>query len=337
MKDFIFQKKLGTGYYFKGDAYVKYSFFDFESPLVITFAGAGQCLSEDAAQNGASPWGFDFLFRKKINVVSFAHIVSSNWYLSEEIQYFVKELSELANEFSCVLGYGGSMGGYGVSAYANMLKMDRVLLINPISSLNRRLVPYESRFSYAQKFNWSTANDGAECRAKGYIIYDPFCKEDSIHANRINKLNKITTPGLGHGVAMYLSSLNMLKSLFKEFYGNTLDPLEFKKDFRVRKRYLERYYEVMLSNKSIANSKLRTKVVSENKLAYVPYLSKSSGRLSNAEVNLLRDTALALEDEDVLLSYKLMSIAYKQRNGKIINDKLKEYKDKLVEKNFLIN
>lgn len=61
-------------------------------------------------------------------------------------------------------------------------------------------------------------------------------------------------------------------------------------------------------------------------------IQQYSSKLENEHVNLLRDYAIAVENENIQLAYKLMSQAYEIRpNGPVIKDKLSKYKA-LIEK-----
>ena len=71
----------------------------------------------------------------------------------------------------------------------------------------------------------------------------------------------------------------------------------------------------------------------ENQLVEKPAeVSKESlfqRKLNEADVNMIRDTALLLENIDIKLSYNLMKLAQKERpKGPFINKKAVEYKKK---------
>lgn len=118
------------------DIYCKYYLFDVTKPLVITFGSANSYVSMSQINDDISPWGFDFVKKEKLNVISFTCIDSNCWYRSQKFYNFLKLFSQQLDVFPERLGYSGSMGGYGVSTFANVLKMDKILLFNPISTLN---------------------------------------------------------------------------------------------------------------------------------------------------------------------------------------------------------
>jgi len=124
------------------DVYLKYFFYDVNAPLVITFSNAGEVTTHaNLKSKSYSPWGFDFVKSYNVNVLSFSSIVKANWYRSHEVHDFIKLLSKKLSIFNEKLGYGGSMGGFAVSAFSNCLGINRQLLMNPISSLSTELTP----------------------------------------------------------------------------------------------------------------------------------------------------------------------------------------------------
>lgn len=321
--------QMGLEYHcFHGDGYVKFCFVDLELPVVVTFAGAGQCVSTEQAISGKSPWGFDFLKKKNVNVVSFANIEKNNWYLGAPFDELVGEVGNVLSHFPEVIGYGGSMGGYGLSAHAAPLGINRALLINPISTLNKSIVSWETRFGYAQKFDWNQSRDGGEALFSGLVIFDPFCKEDKQHAARYRNLTKVVTPGLGHGAALYLNKMGLLKNLFWSFYSNNFELEEFGRKFRARRRYLPRYYNQMLKDKSVSKNSTRYQKMKDLAYKHVPELREEN--LTKEDINLFRDVAIALESQDVKKSYQLMSVAARYRKGGMIMRKLEEYRNKLM-------
>jgi hypothetical protein len=65
-----------------------------------------------------------------------------------------------------------------------------------------------------------------------------------------------------------------------------------------------------------------------------PFLNLNTVTLSDVkysfDVDFLRDEAVKLEETDLMLAHKLMSIAYQARpNGSFIKEKYNEYKQRL--------
>lgn len=239
----------------------KYYFHDLLKPLIVTFSPANISVDEVNGEY-SSPWAFDFLRRKGLNVLSFSCSSKKNWYRSEPFRKFIEILSLELPEFSEKIGYGSSMGAYAVSAYSNLLKLNRVFLINPISTLNRNLVPFETRFqTYARKFDWENGcYDGALTSAKGFVVYDPLFNLDSMHAKRYKGLIHLKVPGVGHNLPVHLNKMGILQELVAQFIDDKLDVVNFHKVSRLR-RDIKRYYTWMVSEENIHLTEYRAQVI----------------------------------------------------------------------------
>lgn len=323
--------------FFVGSVYAKYHFNDFSKPLVITFAQDGKgLLKQEDIDNGVSPWGFSYIKKLGYNVLSFAELPETrSYYRDQSFRDDVALLSKLLPTFSERIGYGGSMGGYGVTAYSNVLNIGRVLVFNPISTRRKSIATWdfdEKRSLDTFKFDWDGEySDGADTLASGFIVYDPFYKPDKLHAIRFENLVKLKFPGVGHGVSEFLKQLGELDWLVKSFLNNSLNVEDFNQKIKKRRR-LERYYAWMLSKENIYLTEKRKKVLEKYRDLYDLSPDRKSGLMKNLnqEIDVLRDAAIMLEEKDIELSLKLMLIAKKYRpNGVVINKKIVQYRDKL--------
>lgn len=323
--------------FFVGNVFAKYHFNDFTKPLVITFAPDEKgLLRKDGIAQGVSPWGFSYIKKLGYNVISFAELPETrSYYRDRGFREGVAILSEALPKFSERIGYGGSMGGYGVTAYSNVLNISRVLVFNPISTRIRSIATWdfeEKRSLDTFSFDWEgNYSDGADSLSSGFVVYDPLYKLDKLHAIRFKGLVSLKFPGVGHGVSEFLRQLGVLDWLVKSFLDNSLNVGMFNKKIRKRRR-LKRYYAWMLSKENIYLTK-RRKLVLEK---YRDFYSLSSDstyplkKLLNNEIDVIRDAAIGLEETDMKLSLKLMLIAKKSRpNGVVVNKKIAQYRDKL--------
>ena len=55
---------------------------DYKSPIVVTFANAGKVIHSTRLRENVDPWGYRFLSKRGINVISFACVDSNNWYFT---------------------------------------------------------------------------------------------------------------------------------------------------------------------------------------------------------------------------------------------------------------
>ncbi|MDL4862170.1 hypothetical protein NPJ88_007485, partial [Halomonas elongata] len=225
---------------------------------------------------------------------------------------------------------GGSMGGFGVSALANPLGINRMLLFNPISSLHSKKADFKYRFKSARtSLDWDCLyNDGADANATGYIIYDPFFRVDALHANRYQNLTKLKFPGVGHSTPTHLSKINALKWVFSSFLNGEISRLDFGNKIR-RKRKYKHYYSWMLSEKNNHLTPKRKEII--EKYYDVYRLTEGKAIIPRKEdVDYLRDMAVKYEDFDLRMSFDIMNMAARIRpEGLYIKKKLEEYGLKL--------
>ncbi len=312
-----------------GDVYFRYSIINYDLPLIIYFSHMGTVLSDEQINNDEFiPSDFKFLLEKNLNVITFYCIDEANWYRNYDFHRALESLGPLFLKFNLRLGYGGSMGGFGVSAFANILNLNRVLLFSPISSLNKSIAGWETRFKNRQrKYSWiGKYHDGSELNCSGYIVYDPLFKLDALHAKRYSKLTHLKVPGVGHAMGEHLQCMGILKWLFDSFLGDTVNEVVFRRRARRRFSY-QGYYKHMLSKSSLTPK--RREIVSR----YYNNLMKSNEdsrfELFEGDPDLLRDYAIKLEAYDLKMSEGLMALAHRMRpTGPTIKKKLEQYRKK---------
>lgn len=261
---------------------------------------------EDAIDNNYSPWGYEFAKKLGLNVLSFTSFFESKWYRCEKFHDWLGKSSKLLSIFPERIGYGGSMGGYAASAFSNPLGIDRLLLLNPISSLKRELVPWETRsFENAAKLqDWSGRfADGAETKSDGWVVYDPIFNLDSYHAKRFKNLKKIVFPGVGHQIPKHLNYLELLKPLIQSFVTNKFDSNDFYKRLRNRRNYLN-YYSWLESNQNRHKTHRRNIVVQQHKRAAMEKAAQVDGHGLNLIEQIL-SVALEIEEHDLPTYEKL--------------------------------
>ena len=310
--------------------YYKYSIIDTEIALVITFSNAADLISKSMVSNQQySPWGFDFVSKRNYSVISFSCIDSISWYRSQIFAEYLIEIQNFLLPFKLKLGYGGSMGGYGVSAYSNILGLDKILLLNPISTLKADLVPWETRFQSAKELDWdSLFYDGSNTNCEGYIVYDPLFSLDRKHAIRYNNLQHLKLPGVGHRIPAHLQKLGILKQLFDDFTIGKLNVRWFIQKARNRKLY-SGYYSWLLSSENRRLTPKRAKLIKRHQKAFLAWRDLEPNA-ENEYINTLRDAAILLEETDIGISFRLMRKAYELRpNSDFLRRKLDKYRKTL--------
>ena len=245
-----------------------YYISDYRKNMIITFNAALPKKRiptfNDIIEYGRKPWGYEYVKKLGYNVISFMPIGKLNWYRNKAFHRYLEKLGkELARYPAQVYGYGGSMGGYGVSAFSEALSMDKMLIMNPFSTLSRELVPEETRFvRKAEELNWGESyHDGAVTNVPGYIIYDPIFHLDNVQAKRYKSLRHFKLPGVGHRIPVHLQKLGMLGWISRSFFETgTIDEKRFYEEARRRREY-EGYYKWMKSEKNTHLTEKRRDVI----------------------------------------------------------------------------
>lgn len=253
---------------------VKYFITDFSQPVIVSFACAASSLSHSEIAAGHSPWSYDFWKKNGINVVAFASIDEENWYQSEALSDFCDQLRGWLAPFPKRLGYGYSMGGFGVAAYGNQLGLDHAMLFAPATSTDPRIVEWDTkaRSRTAERgLDWlGPMNDSIHCRVPLTILYDPLYELDRRHVRRYEhqlQLDLMPMPGIGHSVPESLLKLNMLKSVCLEFAAGRIDRAAFFSKLRKR-RTLYIYFQQMKNAARRRNSKKAQRVIHYHRLRW---------------------------------------------------------------------
>lgn len=99
------------------------------------------------------------------------------------------------DQFANILMVGASMGGFAALNFAPFVPRAKVLALSPQSSMSKHVAPFEARFPFAvRKSNWEGQPFLDAAAAIPYIpavtlMYDPFTREDKLHAARMNGPN----------------------------------------------------------------------------------------------------------------------------------------------------
>jgi tetratricopeptide (TPR) repeat protein len=139
------------------------------------------------------------------------------------------------------------MGGFAALVFSDAVPNAEVLALNPQTTLDIRIVPWEKRWKIGQAQNWdgdfSDAAIFSRRARKIYVTYDPFYVPDRMHVERLSSDNlvRVQVPLVGHSTTIWLNKMGLLKSLFQEVLDGTYDARAFREAARKR-RTLARYY-----------------------------------------------------------------------------------------------
>lgn len=224
-------------------------FLDFipgNAQLVITFEGAGANMSRP---NGRRPgWGQAFLQKRGFSYLG-VKPKRVDWYRKPDLHAFFrsKEFADFAGQFERRIFFGTSMGGYAALAFAPALPGSTVIAHNPQSTLDSRIVPWETRFVEGRSQDWSgDFADGVfaqPCSRRIYLTYDPFHEQDRLHVRRIAGPNvtAFKIPLVGHGTPDWLLQMGVLQQVTDQMLDGSVSIESFATAVRARRR-ITRYY-----------------------------------------------------------------------------------------------
>ena len=166
------------------------------------------------------------------------------WYRDPEIlSYFDGKVAEgFFDRFDQVVFAGASMGGFGALTFSAHVPGANVIAFNPQTTLDERLVPWETRYRFGRVQNWDLpASDAAQTvqvAGKAYVFYDPFFDLDRQQVQRLQGDNVVLlkTWFSNHFAAPMLRKLDILKPVMLGAMDGTLDAAEFYRLMRARRR-----------------------------------------------------------------------------------------------------
>lgn len=310
------------------DVFVKYDFVDLDKPLLFTFSPAGTNVQEQDLHSDFAPWGYKLGKKQNVNIISFQHLGKSNWFRSRNLIFFLEQLSPLLEPFNQRLGYGLSRGGFAVGAFANLLKLDQVLLFHPVSTKNKQIATWDDRSStdIAQQFDWQGDYHDLDLgHAKGYIIYDPTNHIDRMHAKRYQQLTHLRVFGMGHGThATYLNKFGFYKQVAVDFIGNQqIEIAQFRQQTKTL-RFKEDYYKRL--NRANKNSAHRLGLLSKaHNIVIGEKEEHVQEHQAQIDIQPLIDVALKYQDKHPEDAIELLKVAQQLApDDPLVEHKLKQ-------------
>lgn len=167
----------------------------------------------------------------------------ATWFRDKALIDFMAHLAETGffGQFKKVVLCGTSMGGFGALAFADLAPGATVVAFSPQTTLDRSLVPWETRFLKGQAQDWtlprSDAADHCTSASRIFLVYDPFCTQDRQQIERLTGDNIVHLRGygFGHKSALVLRRMARLKPVMKAAVDGTLTPRLFSELIENRK------------------------------------------------------------------------------------------------------
>ncbi len=209
------------------------------SQLVVSFDNIANANDLSFARE---PWGWKF-FRDEgwSHMGVFAR--TKAWYRDPEIiSYFQNRAAEgFFDRYDQVVFAGASMGGFGALTFSELVPGATVIAFNPQTTLDERLVPWETRYRFGRVQDWDLPmGDAAKTvgqAGKAYVFYDPFFDLDRRQVTRLQGDNVVLlkTWFSNHFAAPMLRKLDILKPVMQKTMTGSLEAVEFYQMMRARR------------------------------------------------------------------------------------------------------
>lgn len=163
----------------------------------------------------------------------------NDWYQHDEIHEAIAAIRE-AVPGRRLIGYGGSMGGYGVINFADLLGLHSLVAIIPQYSIDPAKAPYETRWREdAARIDFRNDRIArAPALTRGYLVYDPWCV-DGRHARDIQAHHGLSELRLyfgGHDQFRMLQQAGVFTPMLLDMLGGRFDPAAFRRSWRGARR-----------------------------------------------------------------------------------------------------
>ena len=209
--------------------------------LVVTFDNLDIAMTK---REDRRPWGFSFIEKQGWSMLGvMAH--GWTWYRDDWVcqQFDDLAASGFFAPFKRVVFYGASMGGYAACAFVAACPGADVVAISPQSTLDKRLVPFETRYSKAwgRDFTgkYGDASQVSATAGRVTLLYDPYEPLDAGHVNRFTGQNvlKLRAPLMGHRLGSSLQQMGILSDITIGALNGTLTEIGFYRTLRARKTF----------------------------------------------------------------------------------------------------
>lgn len=244
----------GPDGFFRDDGNHSFLFVPRSDTLVVTFDNVELAMEK---RDDRRPWGYSFIEKQGWSMLG----VMANgwtWYRDPWVAAQFDDLrdSGFFARFRRVVFYGASMGGYAAAAYVGACPGADAVIISPQSTLDRSVVPWETRYKTAwdRDFSGPYGDAATASHAAGTVtlLYDPYEELDAAHAARFTGPNvlKLRAPLLGHRLGSSLQQMGILAPVTLGALNGTLTEAEFYRLLRLRKTFSR--YQKELFDRALA-------------------------------------------------------------------------------------
>lgn len=227
--------------------------------LVVTFDNLDLAMTK---RDDRRPWGFSFIEKQGWSMLG---VTAAGWTWFRD-PWVIAEFERLREEgffarFQRVVFYGASMGAYAACAFSGACPGADVVAISPQSTLDRAVVPWETRYATAWGRDYSGPTGDAATASLGarrvVLMYDPYEPLDAAHAARFTGGNvmRLRAPLMGHRLGSSLQQMGILGAVTVGALDGTLTEAAYYAMLRARKtfpRYQRELFERAVARGHVA-------------------------------------------------------------------------------------
>ena len=142
--------------------------------------------------------------------------------------------------FRRTLFLGAGMGGFAALSYARAAPGASVLALAPQSTMDRRVVPWEERWGWTARLDWSgryaDAADALAIAGPVTLVTDRRHDADRPHIAGLGGpgVTVLNAPFMGAGLADRLRDMGLVARLVADALDGGVDPARFARDLRAR-------------------------------------------------------------------------------------------------------
>lgn len=239
-----------SGFYRKSDSHSLVFIKRTNPVLMLSFDNLSNVSDRSPTRE---PWAYQFC---KSHDISHLGVMANvgNWFRDE---WLIDQLESLAaggffKGYDRVVLSGTSMGAFAALTFASLSPGAHVIALNPQTTLDARIVPWEQRFWRGRRQDWSLpysdAVEGAKTAAKVNLFYDPYFEPDVKQAARLDMKNVTTFKCWysSHKSAVFLKKIGALKSVMEAATFGAITEAEFYSMYRKRREL--RWYSGALAD-----------------------------------------------------------------------------------------
>ncbi|MCZ4353353.1 glycosyltransferase family 2 protein [Roseovarius aestuarii] len=218
--------------------------------LLVTFDNLSNVNDDSVLRE---PWAFKFAQDGGFSHLGvMAHV--SDWYRDADLIARFKALAEAGffDGYARVVFAGVSMGGYASLVFSSLVPGAHVVAINPQTTLDPDLVPWETRYENGRRQDWTLPLGDGAALTKGAgrinVFYDPYHALDQKHVERFEGANiRIFKCWFSsHKTAVFLRKIDALKPIMTHAIMDELTEQDFYRLYRGRRNLP--WYRGSLSN-----------------------------------------------------------------------------------------